>query len=547
MTRPEEFQALYSIARALHQQKLDVARILQTLLTLTAEAIGVRHGCAVTFNEGGQLLDAFVLPQNVNGGSEYKPWQALLQRGLIGFVRHSKRRVTIRDLATDPRWPRLPANPHVPANGSAIGLPLLYNGYVAAALLLIHPQPEYFTGDKVALLDEIMRVANSALDNALDFQNAYANMDTRHLALFDEALVPIILTDLQGYIVNVNNTACGLLSCEAGDLLGLPIAAVHRLEGDSLVQQSIQRALQNGQEIEFRTTAGPNAKEGVPVLMRARRRMFGNLDVVEWIAQDLSSQLELEQLRQDLAAMVYHDLRGPLQAIKGSLQKLSQFLLNYEAPTVPTLLQIGLRSTKQLQRMVDSLLDIQRMEEGKAVLNKKQTLLRDLLAEAVQLVLPLATDAEQNIKFEPPKELVFVEVDGDMLIRVITNLIENAIKYTPSGGTIRVSATLMDGRAQVSVKDSGPGIPTHMQGRVFDKFSRVKYKDVPKGVGLGLAFCRLAVEAHGGRIWVESEPGNGADFLFTLPVLQNPAPEDSLVTKADTHPSRPARTPVSAP
>ncbi|MFN8371570.1 MAG: ATP-binding protein [Anaerolineae bacterium] len=543
VNKADSYQALYRIAHTLHQQGLDAARILQSLLSLTGEVIGVRHGCIATFSEGGELIDAFVLSQNVNGGDPYKPWEALFERGPLGFVRHGKRTVIIRDLTTDPRWPRLPVTPYIPATGSVIAMPMIYNHYAAAVIMFIHPQVEYFTKDTVALLEEIIGMGTAALSNALDFQYAHSNMDSRHLELFDEALVPIILTDLQGYIVNINGTACSLLRRDADVLLGMPISAVHKLDTDPMTEQMLHRALQTGQEIEFRSTAG---QDETPVLMRARRRLFGNLDVVEWIIQDLTPQLELDQLRQDLAAMVYHDLRGPLQAIKGSLQKLSQFLIAHETPAVPTLVQIGLRSTKQLQRMVDSLLDIQRIEEGKAVLNRKQVLLRDLLAEAVQLVQPLAADAEQELKMEAGKELIFVEADADMIIRVVTNLIENAVKYTPSGGVIRLGLRVTPEGARVSVKDSGPGIPENMQNRVFDKFSRVKYKDVPKGVGLGLAFCRLAVEAHGGHIWVESEAGQGAEFIFTLPVIETPKAEDTELMKSDTHPSRP-RAAVATP
>src|SRR5690606_11852505 len=104
------------------------------------------------------------------------------------------------------------------------------------------------------------------------------------------------------------------------------------------------------------------------------------------------------------------------------------------------------------------------------------------------------------------------------ILRVVTNRMENAVKYTPDGGSIMLGAALSDEGLVISVTDSGPGIPPHMQRQIFDKFNRVKYTDAPKGIGLGLAFCRLAVEAHGGRIWVESEVGRGSTFCFFLPL-----------------------------
>src|SRR5690606_6575834 len=137
----------------------------------------------------------------------------------------------------------------------------------------------------------------------------------------------------------------------------------------------------HGEETVFRTTAMNDQKEEVPVTVRGRGIRLGQRDLIEWVEQDVTAQMELEQLRRDLAAMVYHDLRGPLQSIKGSINKLGQVLANHENPAVWTLLQIGIRSTRQLQRMVDSLLDIQRLEEGRAVLNRKPVELQVLLGD----------------------------------------------------------------------------------------------------------------------------------------------------------------------
>lgn len=129
-----------------------------------------------------------------------------------------------------------------------------------------------------------------------------------------------------------------------------------------------------------------------------------------------------------------------------------------------------------------------------------------------------------------------------MITRVVINLTENGIKYTPKGGQVWLSAKQVDNMVEISVRDTGPGIPEEMRVRVFDKFSRVKYKNAPKGIGLGLAFCRLAVEAHGGRIWVESDGKNGSNFKFTLPIetpretQKQETPEESK-TEDDEEPS----------
>ena len=122
-----------------------------------------------------------------------------------------------------------------------------------------------------------------------------------------------------------------------------------------------------------------------------------------------------------------------------------------------------------------------------------------------------------------------LDIDPDMVQRIMTNLIENATKYAADGGQVILRLRNQVGQVHVTVEDDGPGIPSDKLDGIFDKFSRVKHSNAPHGVGLGLAFCRLAVQAHGGRIWVDSEPGQGAAFHFTLPTepTEHPQPQSS--------------------
>ena len=210
---------------------------------------------------------------------------------------------------------------------------------------------------------------------------------------------------------------------------------------------------------------------------------------------------------------------APCKALWGSIYKLAEVLANHENPVVLRLFHIATRSTRQMRRMIDGLLDVQRLEEGNAILNRNPIELRVVLTDAIQLVIPLAMEAGQKLRYNFQQDLPMIDIDSDMILRVVINLIENAIKYTPDGGTILLDARVKDNKVYISIKDSGPGIPADKQGQIFDKFNRVKYQNVPAGVGLGLAFCRLAVKAHGGDIWVESKIDQGSEFIFTLPII----------------------------
>jgi two-component system, NtrC family, sensor histidine kinase KinB len=240
--------------------------------------------------------------------------------------------------------------------------------------------------------------------------------------------------------------------------------------------------------------------------------------ILQWILRDISERLALDELRADLTSMIFHDLRSPLGNVISSLEVL-QTSLPMDDEALQSVLAIAVRSSRRLSRLVESLLDLGQLEAGQAVLHKAQGSISALIAEAVEEIHPMAEAKGHMLQFSlEPAGLPTVEMDVDMIRRVLINLLENAVKYTRSGGRISISADRTGDEVRVKVSDTGPGIPAGDQQRIFEKFARLQHEGRAKGLGLGLTFCRLAVGAHGGRIWVESQVGQGSTFSFTLPL-----------------------------
>jgi signal transduction histidine kinase len=268
--------------------------------------------------------------------------------------------------------------------------------------------------------------------------------------------------------------------------------------------------------ISYDSTAVNRVGRKQPVEVHVKRIRIGAVSFLQWILRDISERLELAELRTDLTSMIFHDLRSPIGNIISSLEVLQATLIG-DDETIQSVLSIAMRSSRRASRLVESLLDLDRLETNRAVLNLSQASIGALVAEAVEEIHPTAEAKGQLLRMELPPRLPTLEIDVDMIRRVLINLLENAIKYTRSGDQITVRTSSRDGELVVSVADSGPGIPGEDLEKIFDKFTRVTKDDRPKGLGLGLAFCRLAVEAHGGEIWVESEEGKGSTFSFSLP------------------------------
>jgi PAS domain S-box-containing protein len=248
--------------------------------------------------------------------------------------------------------------------------------------------------------------------------------------------------------------------------------------------------------------------------------------------RDVTEERLLGQARDDLTHTMVHDLRNPLNNIFGAQELISDLgPLTQEQEQV---LDVARDSTQRMLVLVNAILDISRLEGGRMPLDRKAFRLKAAAAGVLESQLPLAASKMIQLKEGIPAGLPPVFADRILIERVLQNLVGNALTFTPVGGGVWITARIdeeKESRLLVQVEDTGPGLPPGVHERLFQKF--VTGKQVGSGSGLGLAFCKMAVEAHGGRIWARNRPEGGAIFLFTLPVaLEDLSPVGELSSLA---------------
>jgi signal transduction histidine kinase len=249
------------------------------------------------------------------------------------------------------------------------------------------------------------------------------------------------------------------------------------------------------------------------------------------LAQSYRHLQALEKLRNDLVHMVVHDMRSPLMALQGHLKLLEEGVGPKLEDEAKQDLFAASFAARALTRMANDLLDVSRLEEGKMPLERS---LLDLRAVAQRVALEFAAlDRERAIAVDAAGQ-VMVDCDGELVRRVLENLVSNAIKHTPAGEQLDIVVQALGGKVRVAVADRGAGVPLDARRRIFDKFVTMSARSDPghHSVGLGLAFCKLAVEAHGGTIGVEDFEPHGSVFWFELPVRSAPLGIEVLEPRA---------------
>ena len=437
-----------------------------------------------------------------------------LGKGITGTVTRDGRGVVVPDVSVEKNFSEADRPGGIETRALLVA-PIQAQGRVIGVLEAINPISKSFDPDALLVMTGIGGLAGTTIQNAQLFERLQA-AHQRYRELFEDSIDPMVITDWEGRILEANRQASLLSGYSNEELHELSIDQLHEVNWNKTGMEF--EFLRNDETHSYESSLHKLDDSHLPIEIHARRVEFDEADSIQWILRDITERKELDSLREDLTSMIYHDLRSPLANIVSSLDVVADMLPETERATVLSILKIAENSTDRIQRLVSSLLDVSRLESGQPVADQTVVETLPLVRNVLQDVAPSARGRRQTIVESLPKELPPIWVDEDMARRVLINLVENSSKYSPSDGMIEVGANAEDGWMHFWIKDQGSGIPPSEQDHIFEKFTRLRGQSRSGGLGIGLAFCRLAVQGHGGRIWVESDTGKGSTFHFTFPL-----------------------------
>ncbi|EEF59373.1 sensor histidine kinase [Pedosphaera parvula] len=363
------------------------------------------------------------------------------------------------------------------------------------------------------LLEEIAREKQSLSDAQREHGLEITQRKAEQQALFNSMTEGVLILDHAGHVQLVNKSLQEFFSINK-DVRGQTIMEAFRLqELAELARRAEQERLVKGFELELNGTNNRRLEVNAATVTGREGGQHGTIMVFH----DLTRLKELENTRQEFVANVSHELRTPLSLIKGFVETLIDGAKDNPELCTRFLGTIE-KHTDRLTFLIEDLLTISKLESGQIVMNLNEVNLNNEVGRAVDDLQSRASG--KNVKLQNTlAEDLKARADADRLQQVLFNLIENAIKYGRTGGNVTIGGKALPGdKVEIWVKDDGPGIPDEARERVFERFYRVDRARSREtgGTGLGLAIVKHIVQAHGGEVWVSSEPGQGTTFYFTL-------------------------------
>jgi two-component system phosphate regulon sensor histidine kinase PhoR len=371
----------------------------------------------------------------------------------------------------------------------------------------IHPE---WAGE----LSVLGRSLNAMAESLGRAEASAARSHDERLAILEAMTEGVIATDGRLAIRFGNPAAAALLDFPPAGIEGRPLWEVVR---DDRILKAAQEAIESGRRQSF--PAGPVRERHLAVTISPLPSREGPQGIV-LVVRDVSQEVRYVELRKEFVANVSHELRTPLAAVQGFVETLQEGAIR-DPEKGPAFLAIIAKHVRQLANLVTDLLEISRLESRSDLPRRVPVDLARAVRNVLDLLGPAAQRKRQTLTADLPEGLPAVAGDPDYLERAMANLVDNAVKYTPEGGAIRISAARRDAAVMVEVADTGIGIPAEDLPRVFERFYRVDKSRSREmgGTGLGLSIVKHITQAHGGSVEALSEPGKGSVFRLVLPAL----------------------------
>lgn len=449
---------------------------------------------------------------------------------IAGRVQETGRSILLADVPSDPAYAQLVTENTYRSHLSA---PIKHEGNVLGVVTLEDARPGLFNEDHLSFVGQLAAQTAIALTNAHLFEDVTESRDTMQ-AVLNSTREGVLVVDAAGRVAIANVrlqelwdlTSEELLNQNLSELvnkpsLGIPaklgIGAAELLE--LLINLSQRIAIPASKHTYQLDGPLPRFVErtGTPVIDQHAR-------VIGWVVvlRDVTEERETQTAREQLTSMIVHDLRSPLTSVWASLKLIEDvYRAKDDLGIMGETLDVGLHAVRRMILLVDSMLDVFRTEASQIPVQRMSQPIAPLATSITDDMRIAAAEQSVALTLELGNNLPNVAIDADKIERVFMNLLDNALKYTPPDGHIWVRVGRWqgdDGFILCEVSDTGTGIPEDFLERIFDRYVQVTGRTVRRGVGLGLAFCKLAVEAHGGTIWANNRPGGGSGFYFTLPV-----------------------------
>jgi len=543
--RTEELQVerdraemLFRIASEL-VSSLDVDRVLHQTLAILRDGVKAERGLIVVMDiPSGRLLQRASIGYPYATPPSGRPAPAGLQEGLVGWVMSRATPLVLPDVTQDERWVPLPGDTNTV---SALVVPILGGGGEALGALILQSSRAGAFGDMDLRLVETAAVQ---LGNALNNAELYRLIreQAEHMgsmlrsqqieaaksqAILEGIADGVLVTDPNGRVVLFNAAAERILGIKREEALGRLFDEMVGLYGSMAREWALHieqwrqspETHHSGQYLAQRIELGERfISVHLSPVISSTQEFLGLVSVF----RDITTEVQADRAKSDFVSMVSHELRTPMTAVKAYVD-----LLLMETPGPLTeqqrkFLKVVKSNSERLIDLVSDLLDISRIEAGKVTLVRQPVDVAELIEQVAMTIAPNIEEKGQHLRMVVPAGLPKAYGDAARLTQILTNLVGNAHKYTPEGGSIAIYAYVRHGMMHVAVADTGIGISPENQRKVFERFYRVDDPGVREttGTGLGLSIAALLVQMHGGQIWLESEVGEGSTFYFTVPLAE---------------------------